>query len=831
MPLEIAGFVQTGNDALDIHVSDSLVVETTNGVFVVTTTGFGGGLVVYRLRGDGRLVVSDSQVFPDNLQSDISAQIAVMDLQGETLIIVGASANQAIAYSLNEDGRIGAQRRIDWSDIEDAVAREIPGAVQVLALRNEFPDQFATAQTEDGFLVAAQQISAFSRDYILTLDGQSGQVASHVTSSNGNANLIATLGARDGLALAGPTAMEIATIAGRSFAFIASANGSSISVVEIAPNGELTPVQHLVDTASTRFADVQDLAVVQHDDHVFLLAIGADHGVSLFRLLPDGHLVFVEAFHDDPSGLLDTPISVAARMVGTTLHVFVGTQDSAEMVHLRSHQDSLGQVAISSEEGADLLSGGARDDVLLAGSDGDTLSGGGGADILSSGEGRSTLTGGSGDDIFVIRGESSLVTISDFEPGRDRLDLSDLPMLRDMDQLQITRTTNGAMIRYRDIEIVVRSHDGASLRPQDLFPDGLVGPDSIFIVVGELDPVPDPDQGGDGLLITGTNSSDELFGDVGPDTITGERGNDRIYGLAGHDLIDGGMGHDRIWGGTGNDTLRGNDGNDRLSGGRGRDQLFGEAGNDTLRGGAGNDLVSGGDGDDVLFGNGGNDRLFGDAGNDILRGAGGDDSLWGGEGNDSLYGGAGRDVIRGGAGADRIWGGGDSDTLLGGAGDDVLRGGTGNDLVRGQVGNDLLFGNAGHDRLFGNAGTDTLFGGDGNDTLHGGAGDDRLLGGAGSDRMIGGRGADTLLGGGGADTFVFRDRDESLLIEDFRFAEGDMLELDTDLWGGGMNIAEMLAEHARVVDGNTILDFGDGDVITLSDLDNLARLQDHIVFV
>ncbi|MCC1482904.1 calcium-binding protein, partial [Roseibaca sp. Y0-43] len=657
MSLHLGGVLETGIDVLDINLSDTVILTTENGVFVVTTTGSGGGLVVYRMGSNGQMQVADSQLFPGSLQGAISAQIAIVELGGETLVVFGGDSDDAFGYVLGNNGQLGAMRRVDWSALQEGAAQGAPGALQALALYDGIADLLVGTQVSPGNLVSVQSVSGHAQSFVLTLDSASGQVFSHVMNANGSMSMVGSIGAIDGLALANPTAMQIAEFDSGSYVVIASATGSSLSVVEILTDGSMIPVQQVIDTASTRFANVQDMTLVQDGDHVFVLAVGADHGVSLFRLLPDGHLVFVEAFSDDRSSLLNTPRSISAAMIGDTLHVFIGTQNTAQMVQLQSDHSGLGMVETSSASGADRLTGGALDDILLAGSDNDTLQGGGGNDILSSGVGRSTLTGGAGNDIFVIRAESSTVRVTDFRPGQDRLDLSDLPMLRNIDQLEIVPTATGAIIRFRDVEIIVTSADGGTLRRSDLFPNGLQGPDSMIIVIGEPEPLPGPPDPSDGVELIGGNGHDTLFGDVGPDTLVGNRGNDRLYGLAGNDSLNGGMGHDWLWGNDGNDTVDGGTGNDRLYGGTGNDRLFGHDDNDSLHGELGDDQIFAGSGNDEAFGGSGNDSLWGGTGDDLLNGGDGNDTLWGDAGNDTLLSGDGNDRISGGDGNDRIAGG------------------------------------------------------------------------------------------------------------------------------------------------------------------------------
>lgn len=487
--------------------------------------------------------------------------------------------------------------------------------------------------------------------------------------------------------------------------------------------------------------------------------------------------MFVEAFSDDHGGALDTPSTINAALRDGLLHAFIGTQHTAAMAHLQSDQRDLGHVASSSATGADRLTGTIGDDILLAGSDGDTLVGGAGQDILSSGPGESTLAGGQGNDLFVIRANSTQVTITDFQPGSDRLDLSDLPMLRNIGQLQVTTTASGAVISFRDTDIILRAASGDPLAMADLFPQGLYGPDNMLIIVGEPDPVPPPPP--PGTAFWGTNTHDSIVGGDGNDTIRGARGNDTLRGYDGDDLLHGDNGHDRVWGG---------------------------AGNDTLHGGLGNDQVGGGPGNDLIFGGDGHDSIYGGSGDDTLHGENGDTRLWGMGGNDLIHG-----STEGG----RIGGGGGADTILGGAANDTIYGG----LI------------AGNDSIDGGAGADEIWGMEGDDTLRGGTGDDFLGGYLGGDRFHGGPGDDSVRGAQGGDTCVFFDGDETLLIEDFTYADSDTLELDDALWGGGLTPMQVVSNHGSVTPGAVVLDFGGGDVITLSALADLSGLADYIQIV
>lgn len=183
--------------------------------------------------------------------------------------------------------------------------------------------------------------------------------------------------------------------------------------------------------------------------------------------------------------------------------------------------------------------------------------------------------------------------------------------------------------------------------------------------------------------------------------------------------------------------------------------------------------------DDTAQGGGGADTLTGGAGSDILLGNQGADMLFGNQGRDSLFGGADNDFVFGGSDDDAVWGDNGNDYLTGDDGNDTVYAGDGADSVFGGAGNDLLLGNQGADMMLGNQGNDTLYGGRDNDFLFGGQGNDCLYADDGNDFLSGDSGNDSLTGGAGADTFAFAAGSGWDTITDFKYSEGDRIQLAT----------------------------------------------------
>jgi Ca2+-binding RTX toxin-like protein len=428
--------------------------------------------------------------------------------------------------------------------------------------------------------------------------------------------------------------------------------------------------------------------------------------------------------------------------------------------------------ALSTQNIAGDLFGGAGDDTLTGGSAAnDQLYGGDGNDLISGGAGADRLFGGSGADTIIASGNDTV-------EGGDGWD--------------VLRVGAGGIVAYGGGQ-----NDSGTVTWAD-------GTRVVFSGIEQIDV-----EG----IVDGTR-----FGDnIGP-AYTDAQG-DQIDGTDGDaDNIDAGAGNDTVSAGAGNDTVRGGTGDDRLTGGTGNDLLFGGDGSDTAVfsgpvqdysfdfGPAGELIVidgaSGRDGADTLFGvefasfDGVTYRIIqGDDGsNTTLQGP--DDGtpsiIIAHDGND--------------------WGGGHatSDAVFGGAGDDTLEGGGGDDTLVGGDDRDLLLGDDGNDALYGGAGDDTLQGGAGNDSLFGGGGADRLTGGSGADTVSTGDGADLVIltASGGGD--VITDFDMALL--DSRTT--DQLDVSglSNAQGGALTWRDVTVSDSG---GDAMLTFPNGETVIL----------------
>ncbi|MCE7913848.1 MAG: heme peroxidase [Nitrosomonas sp. PRO4] len=180
-------------------------------------------------------------------------------------------------------------------------------------------------------------------------------------------------------------------------------------------------------------------------------------------------------------------------------------------------------------------------------------------------------------------------------------------------------------------------------------------------------------------------------------------------------------------------VMGGTDNNDRMRAGIGDDTLWGDGGNDRLEGGGGNDSINGGDGNDIITDSSGDENIKGGAGDDFINGGGGINLILAGEGNDFVVTGANSSEVFAGPGNDFIFGSTANAAMIGNDGHDWIQYGTAggavgdnNDPFNGSLirGNDVFVGGGGGDDFTGEGGDDIMNGMGGVDRSDGDVGFD-----------------------------------------------------------------------------------------------------------
>lgn len=503
--------------------------------------------------------------------------------------------------------------------------------------------------------------------------------------------------------------------------------------------------------------------------------------------------------------------------------------------------------------GDDFFDGVSGNDNIFGGAGNDTLLGGLGNDFLTGGTGADSINGGAGTDTASYSDSVSGVTVRLFNgTGQNGSAQGDsLTSIENVQGSNLNDTIVGSSAANsitgengRDFLFGLAGSDTLEGGAGNDVLTGGTGADAI-IGGGGFDTASYVDsasavtvrlfngtgQGGtaqgDSLTsiesVRGSNSNDVLVGSSSANSLIGEDGRDFLFGLAGADTLNGSDGDDVITGGSGADSIDGGDGFDTASYLDSASAVTVRLFNGTGQGGSaqGDSLTSiesvrGSNSNDVIVGSNSGNSLIGEDGRDFLFGLAGNDTLEGGAGNDVLTGGTGADIISGGAGFDtasyvdsasavtvRLFNG----TGQGGSAEgDSL---TSIESVRGSNSNDVLVGSSSSNTFIGEDGRDFLFGLAGADTLNGGAGDD------------------VLVGGDGNDTFVFDQGFGADRIDDFNSGGFDDL---IDLQNTSSETFADVLSLASEVNGDTVIDFANGDSITLVGV-TIAQLSgDDFIF-
>ena len=496
------------------------------------------------------------------------------------------------------------------------------------------------------------------------------------------------------------------------------------------------------------------------------------------------------------------------------------------------------------------INGGAGDDSLLGSQGNDVLLGGTEDDFVFGDNGNDVAFMGSNDDVFQWNPGDGNDTLEG-QDGHDTMLFLGANISENIDVV----ANGGRVLFLRDVANVTMDLDDV----ESIDFRALGGADDI--AVGDLSgtdmtqtglDLRGPNGGGDGaadaITVNGTQGADVFgaAGDAGGVNVFGlqnsvnvffqEQANDRLTlnALGGDDVVDAtSLEADGIQltmnGGLGLDVLLGSEGDDLVNGGDGNDVAFMGAGDDSFvwNPGDDNDTLEGQDGfDEMLFNganvaenidisaNGGRVLFFRNIASvlmDLNDVEGIDFLARGGADNIAVGDLSGTDVTE--LNTDlSVFGVGDAQP------DNVIVQGTNDDDVTIVVGDaagvsalglaaqvNITGAEAANDRLTVNAlaGDDvveasglaaggiqlTENGGDGNDVLIGSAGNDVLTGGPGDDVIIGGAGLDVIDGGDGDDI--------------------EIQSIGADPVSSAKSVGkDWLAEHARTVEGKTVLDVG-----------------------
>ncbi|MCB2150790.1 MAG: hypothetical protein KDE06_06115, partial [Rhodobacteraceae bacterium] len=328
-----------------VRVTDLVVQSTGAGVFLYAATS-AEGILGFGL-GAGAVAVGIGSVsYAPGADVFGQPRLDVLDHDGQRWLLPGGRfPAELTGFSLSGSGTIGGQTVFsdgpggDFSAADLAVIDQ-GGTARIFAadpsgtglaawsIAPGSTDLVAAAGFADG---AGTYLASPSVLTSAVIGGQgwvfAGSAAEHGITAlklapDGSLAAAGSVGAAEGLGLNAPGAIEVVSTGVATYLVVADTGSSSLSVLRVDPDG-LTATDHVVDTLATRFQGATALSALSVGDRAYIAVGGADDGVSLFRLLPDGRLYLETTIVDTPGAALADVAALQLAEVGGQLQLFV----------------------------------------------------------------------------------------------------------------------------------------------------------------------------------------------------------------------------------------------------------------------------------------------------------------------------------------------------------------------------------------------------------------------------------------------------------------------------------------------------------------------------
>ena len=126
------------------------------------------------------------------------------------------------------------------------------------------------------------------------------------------------------LQLQGASSVATAQVGGITYLFVAANFDQGVSVFRVEADGTLVNTENVSDDTTLELQGSNNVATAQVGGITYLFASGgADDGVSVFRVEPDGILVNVHNVGDDALLALDGAGAMTTAVIGATTYLFV----------------------------------------------------------------------------------------------------------------------------------------------------------------------------------------------------------------------------------------------------------------------------------------------------------------------------------------------------------------------------------------------------------------------------------------------------------------------------------------------------------------------------
>lgn len=303
-------------------------------------------------------------------------------------------------------------------------------------------------------------VTVAGRDFLLAASGLENGLSLFEIDEAGQASFVDALGAGDGLPVGGPAALQSVALGQTQFVVVASTLSASLSVIRINDMGVMFVEDHLIDDRTTRFDSVVALDAFSHAGRAFVVTGGTDAGITVLELLPNGRLSHILSHAMETGAGIGNVTGVETVVLNGAAQIFLTDAGGDRIYQVQIDLTGTGGLY---QAAGNAVTGSALDDRMMGSALADTLNGGAGEDMLHDGGGVDVLTGGAGADVFVFDRDASADSISDFQDGIDRLDVSSWGRIYTAQALNIQITGTGAVVSYGAESLTITRSGAAPL--------------------------------------------------------------------------------------------------------------------------------------------------------------------------------------------------------------------------------------------------------------------------------------------------------------------------------------------------------------------------------
>jgi hypothetical protein len=435
-----------GNDGADQMTADFTTVGTRNPISTEIET--------YNLTfsDDATLDFTDVDDVATINIAESAGEVELIDMDA-TVTTINVTDDQTGTWDVDYELDTNATTTVNWannSDAADTVTQLEFDEVQNLTINSTGSDNitFTTlivdSNDDGGSLETITDLTmnvTGNGDMIVTNDLESADRAERITltttrgdltlaavsdldeletlTMNANRGDITTTTLGNGDAAAQLEIVSMTTNGGAISTGTIDAAGATISTWTITAADDAASNVTIGDVTAE---DISEMTVtIEQDATVALDDFLLDEAGDTLTVSGEGNLTINAGGAVGGNGAGDDSFFATANFSGMTVHDII--VDLSGVDHAMTITGTGLGDTITGGDGADTINGGAGNDALNGEQGADTINGGAGDDDINGMVGADTLTGGAGDDEFIIDGEATSDTITDFTIADDQIDI------------------------------------------------------------------------------------------------------------------------------------------------------------------------------------------------------------------------------------------------------------------------------------------------------------------------------------------------------------------------------------------------------------------------